>query len=304
MYEQFNTQLAEVKQRMHRLAQLKGSLIPARERLTDQAHIVRGIEDCLADVENQIQSLESFSLRGLMSSLTWKKEAKLDHLREEQFELMPQVEIGEQMLLELEAAVKEIEAEIASLGNVEETYKSICDQKHEQILAEDGEPAAQLREIASQLNAVKNERQAVRKSMQIAKGLMERLRSMSKASGRAKKKMLKHGGLGAIGSVFVDVVHRQGTDGAVRRSRDGLQELTRSIGNLYLASGSERDAELARVGAVLSHSNTDLSGVSAAVSPILDLICRARGLLQSKLDEAEATVTSLEAQRIELVLNA
>ena len=178
MYEELNAQLAEAKERLCRLTQLKASLIPARERLTDQAHVVRGIEDCLADVEDQIQSLESFTLKGLMSSLTWKKEPALDQLREEQFQLMPQVEIGEQMLLELEAAVKEIEAEMISLSNAEETYKALCDRKAEQILAEGGHSAVQLQEITTQLNAAKNERQSLRKSIQIAKSLIARLRGM------------------------------------------------------------------------------------------------------------------------------
>ncbi len=304
MYEQLNAQLAEARVRIDRLAKLKASLIPARERLINQAHIVKGIEDCLADVEDQIRSLESFTLKGLMSSLTWKKEAKLDHLREKMLELMPQVETGEQMLLEMETAVKEIVAEIASLGNSEETYKTLRNQKCEQILAESGEPAAYLHEIASQMNAAKNERQSLRKSLQIANSLIGRLRSMSKASGRAKKKMLKHGGLGAIVGVAANTVHRHAAEGVVHRAGDGLSELARSIENLKLLHGSERDAELARLGVMIGHSHADLSGVSTTASSILDLICLATGLLQTKLDEVESTVASLEAQRIELIENA
>jgi len=304
VYEQLNAQLAEARVRIDRLAKLKASLIPARERLINQAHIVKGIEDCLADVEDQIRSLESFTLKSLMSSLTWKKEAKLDLLREKMLELMPQVETGEQMLLGMESAVKEIEAEIASLGNSEETYKTLRNQKCEQILAESSEPAAQLHEIAAKMNAAKNERQSLRKSLQIANSLIGRLRSMSKASGRAKKKMLKHGGLGAIVGVAANTVHRHAAEGVVHRAGDGLSELARSIENLKLLHGSERDAELARLGVMIGHSHADLGGVSTTASSILDLICLATGLLQSKLDEVESTVASLEAQRIELIENA
>lgn len=304
MYEQLNAQLAEAKVRLSRLAQLKASLIPARERLTKQAHVVKGIEDCLADVEDRIRSLESFTLKSLMSSLARKKEAKLDHLREVMLELMPQVEIGEQMLLEMEAGVKEIEAEIASLGNSEEMYKTLRDQKCAQILAESGEPAAQLHEIAAQINTAKNERQSLRKSIQIAKNLIERLRSMSKASGRAKKKMLKHGGLGAIVGVAANTVHRHAAEGVVHRAGDGLSELARSIENLKLLHGSERDGELARLGVMIGHSHADLGGVNTTASSILDLICQATGLLQSKLDEVESMVASLETKRIELIENA
>jgi chromosome segregation ATPase len=302
MYAQLNAQLADTKEKLDRLKRLKASLIPAQERLTAEAHHVQGIENCLAEVEDQIQSLESFSLQSVMDSIMWRKEGKLNHLREELARLSPEVETGERTLLELDSAVKEIEAEIASLGNAEETYKTICDQKCVQILANGGEPAAQLQDLSSQLNAAKHERQSLRKSMQIAKNLIERLRSMTKAVGRAKGKMI-HGGIGAIASAAVNTVHLKGADGSIRRAREGLQEFARSIEALNVVSGCERDEELVRLGTVLAHSNADLGG-GGTLSPLIDVIHQALGLVQTKLDEVEPTVASLEAQRVEIVENA
>ena len=302
MYEQLNSQLNDAKEQLARHVQLKASLAPARERLTAEAHRVQRIENCLAEVERRIQSLESFTLQSLISSVTWKKEGELDHLRSERARLSPQIESGERSLLELEAAVREIESEMTSLNHAEEFYKSICNQKHEQILADNGEPAAPLHEIAAQLSTAKHERQLLRRSTSIAKSLIDRLRSMTKASGRAKKKMIHGGGIGALASAAINTAHQKAAGGAVDRAREGLREFVRSIETLGIVSTSERDAELVRLGTVLAHSIADVGGGTR--SPLIDVIHQAIGLIQTKLEETESVVASLEAQRIELVENA
>ena len=303
MDTQINAQLVEAKEQLDRLAILKASLAPSREQLTAEAHRVQGIEICLAEVEEQIQSLKSFTLQSVIDSLLWRKEGKLNHLREELGRLEPEYQAGESALLELDAGVRELETEITSLGRVEETYKALCDQKCEQILTDGGEPAAQLQEIDSQLGVAKNERQALRKAVHIAKSLNGRLLSMSKATGRATSKMIHGGGIGAIASATINTVHEKGAEGSVRRAQEGLQELGRSIEALHVAPGCERDEELVRLAAVLANSNTDLHG-NTTLSPLIDVIHQALGLVQSKLDEVEPTVATLEAQRIELIENA
>jgi division protein CdvB (Snf7/Vps24/ESCRT-III family) len=303
MYVQLNAQLAEAKEQLARLAQLKASLAPAREHLTEEAHRVQGIENRLAEVENQIQSLESFSLQSVMDSLMCRKEGKRNHLREELARLSPKVEAGERTLLELDSAVKEIEAEIASLSNTEETYKTICDQKSEQILADGGEPAKQLEESATQLTVATNKRQSLHKCFQVAKNLVDRLRTMGSAWGRANTKKMRYGPLGVIGYVAVNAIQRQSAGPAVRRAREGLQEFAHSIEALNIVSGCARDEELVRLGTVLAHSNADLDG-GGTLSPLIDVIHQAIGLVQNKLEELEPTVASLETQRLELIENA
>ncbi|MEK7730459.1 MAG: hypothetical protein AAB363_01240, partial [Planctomycetota bacterium] len=86
-------------------------------------------------------------------------------------------------------------------------------------------------------------------------------------------------------------------------AREGLQEFARSIEALNVVSGCERDEELVRLGTVLAHSNADLGG-GGTLSPLIDVIHQALGLVQTKLDEVEPTVASLEAQRVEIVENA
>jgi len=297
---ELNAQLVEAKGQLDRLGELKAALAPSRERLTAEAHRVQRIETCLAEVEGQIQSLESFTLQSVIDSLLWRKEGKLNHLREELAKLEPEYQAGKNALLELDASVRAIEAEITSLGRAEETYKALCDQKHDQILGNGGEAATKLQEIASQLCVAKNERQALRKSIHIAKNLLERLLSMSKAAGRATSKMIHHGGIGALATAAINTVHQKGADGSVRRAREGLQEFARSLESLNVAPGCERDGELVRLAAVLANSNTDLNG-STTLSPLIDAIHQALGLVETKLDEVEPTVTSLEAQRIELI---
>ena len=303
VYAQLNAQLAEAKEQLDRLGKLKASLAPAREQFTDEAHRVQRIEDCLAAVEGQIQSLESFTLQSVIDSLLWRKEGKLKHLREELDRMSPEMETGDQTLLELDTGVKEIEAEIASLNNAEEAYKALCDQKCEQILADGGEAAKQLEESAAQLNVAKNKRQSLRKCLQVAKNLVDRLRTMGSALGRANTKKMRYGPLGVIGYVAVNAIQRQGAGPAVRRAREGLQEFARSIEALNVVSGCERDGELVRLATVLAHSNADLDG-GVMLSPLIDVIHQALGLVQSKLDEVEPTVASLEAQQIELIENA
>ena len=83
--------------------------------------------------------------------------------------------------------VKGIEAELTSLSNAEETYKALCEQKGEQILAEGGQPAVQLQDIGGKLNTAKNERQALRKSLQIAKGLTERYLSVEEQRAKIRR---------------------------------------------------------------------------------------------------------------------
>jgi len=303
MYEQLNAQLAEAKEQLARLAQLKASLAPARERLTEEAHRVQGIEHYLAEVERGIQSLESFTLQNVIDSLMWRKEGKLNHLREELARLSPAVEIGDRTLVELDATVKKIEAEVAELSIAGETYRVMCDRKSEQLTADGGEAAVQLEDLSERFKAAKNERRSLRKSLQLAKNLTDRLRAMGSALGQAKTKKMRYGPLGVIGYVAVNAIQRQSAEPVVRRAREGLQEFASSIEALNVVSNCERDGELVRLATVLAHSNADLDG-GGTLSPLIDVIHQALGLVQSKLDEVEPTVASLEAQRIEIIENA
>ncbi len=308
VYEELDVQIAQAKERLRRLGQLRASLAPACERLTEEARRVQRIEDCLAEVECQIQSLESFTLQSLLDSLLWKKEGKLNHLREELARLGTEYETGGRNLLELDAAVKEIEAEIAELSNAEAAYKALCDQKYTQILAEGGEAAKQLEELATQLNAAKNKRQSLRKCLQVAKNLIDRLRTMGSALGRANTKKMRYGPLGVIGYVAVNVVQRQSAGPAVHRVCDGVEELCRCIAALPLRKECARDVELARLAASIDAFRGELSGSklerdSGFISLIMEQIHLATCLLEALLDEVEPTVGSLEARRTELIEN-
>ena len=309
MYAQLNAQLAEAKEQLDRLGKLKASLAPAREQFTDEAHRVQRIEDCLAAVEGQIQSLESFTLQSVIDSLLWRKEGKLKHLREELDRMSPEMETGDQTLLELDVGVKEIEAEIASLNNAEEAYKALCDQKCEQILADGGEAAKQLEESAAQLNVAKNKRQSLRKCLQVAKNLIDRLRTMGSALGRANTKKMRYGPLGLIGYVAVNAIQRQSAGPAVQRVCDGVEELCRCIAALPLRKECARDVELARLAALIDACRGELSGSklerdSGFIPLIMEQIHLATCLLEAILDEVEPIVTSLEVRRLQLIETA
>jgi chromosome segregation ATPase len=307
VFEELNAELAETKDRLNRLGELKASLAPARERLTEEAHRVQRMEDCLAEVEGQIQAMQSFTLQSLIDSLLWRKEGKLNHLREELARLQPEFEVGEQTLRALDTEVKAIETEAAGLSDAEGRFKALCERKREQILAEGSEAAKALEQLASHLGAAKNERQALRKAAQLAKSLVERVRTMSKAQHRAQNKKMYGGGGGILGSAvnaLNNTIQQEGADVHVRRLREGLEEISCSILGLAAQDGCERDAELARVATLIAQAGATLNSFGGATAPLLDLICQAQGLLQTKVDEVEPTITSLEARRIELIENA
>ena len=283
-----------------RLGRLRASLAPAREHLAAEAHRVQRIENNLADVEARIQELQSFTLQNILDSLMWKKEGKLNALREELSKLEPDCEAGERELLELDASVRRIESEVTVLSNAEEVYKNLCDRKNDQILAAGGESAERLQDVTSRLNAAKSERQTLRKCLHVGRNLIERLQSMSKALGRAKNKMMHGGPLGALGNLAVKAVHKQTADPVVRRAREGLGEFARSLESLKHDPTCERDGELVRLGAVLGQSQGDLDKENGIPS-LMEVIHQAIGLLGTKLDEVEPTVASLEARRIELI---
>jgi hypothetical protein len=309
VYEELDVQIAGAKERLHRLGELRASLAPTCERLTQEARRVQRIDDCLAEVECQIQVLESFTLQSLLDSLLWKKEGKLNHLRDELARLRPEYETGERNLLELDAAVEATEAEIADLSNAEDIYKALCDQKYTQILAEGGEAAKQLEELATQRNAAKNKRQSLRKCLQVAKNLIDRLRTMGSALGRANTKKMRYGPLGVIGYVAVNAIQRQSAGPAVQRVCDGVEELCRCIAALPLRKECARDVELARLAASIDAFRGELAGSklerdSGFISLIMEQINLATCLLEAVLDEVEPIVTSLEAERLQLIENA
>ncbi len=303
MYEELNAQLAEARERLDRLSQLRASLAPAREQLATEAHRVRQIENCLDEVEEKIKTLESFSFQSLLDSLLWKKEGKLNYLREELARLEPACETGERTLLELDAAVKEMEAEIAALSDAEKTYKDLCDQKCEQILSDHSESAVELEGISAQLNGLKSERQALRKCLQLGKNLIERILSRNKALGRVENKMMHGGPLGVLGAVAVNAVHRKTAAPVINRAREGLGEFAHCLETLPMAADSERDRELVRMASVLAQSGADLNG-NETQSVLIDLIHQAQGLVQSKLDEVEPIVASLEVDRTAIIERA
>ena len=304
-------QLSVAKGNLDRLASLRANLAPARERLAEKAYRTQGIENSLREIGDRIDALKSLTFSAIIESLLWRKEKTLNALMDELAQLESEHAAADSELTQLERDLAALEQEVLQFPGAEATYKKLCQERCQEILARRTASATELAKVLGELDEFKVQRQALRKAQQIGKHTLERLDSMINATGRARSKMLRGAASGILIHAAVNAVQGQSAAGAVKRVHEGLTGFGESIAGLRLRQSCESDSRLAQLGALLRDPQGSLAAEfsvfaqnSAKTSAVTDHLMEALAILDDMLEEVELAAGDLERRRDEVITSA
>ena len=155
MLEDLNTRIEEAKRRLAEQQQLKGKLPSVQENLTKEAHRLRMLEYQLGQANDDLKALESVTLACLMEWLLGRKEQKLAKRREEAAELQREYDECVDIIAALDGEVQVIERQLEPLGNADEVYQTLCDEKQRLILEQGMDASSRLNDLANDLSHAK-----------------------------------------------------------------------------------------------------------------------------------------------------
>jgi hypothetical protein len=304
-----NTYVAAAKERLVEWQEVKASLPPARERLSEQAHRLRRVEACVDEVEQKVRALESFTLTGLIDSLLGQKQRKLDERRAELEEFEKQLKESESAFTAVEQQVQALEAQLAQLEGAEAAFGAACEQQAQVVLASGGAAAAQLHKTSEELAAAQAVFRTAQKAMETGRQLSKHLESLERAVRNAKHNKAMSGSLrGAVGSIIKESVASMGPKSAIRYVADAAQRFVCELGELPLTDHQD-DVDLARIRAELEtfhvRLTAELSGFAAweqiETLPVQQQVREALSHLKDWSNELQPTVAALEQQRHEII---
>lgn len=309
MYDDLNTRLEDAKRQLDRQQRLKQKLPLARENLTKDAHRLRMLEYQLQQVTEDLAALESVTLSSFVEWLLGRKERKLTEGREKVGELQKNHDECVGTIATLDKELHELEQQLEQLGNVDETYQTLCDDKRRLIIEQGADASGRLGSLAEGLGKAKIEIRKVKTAIQTGEHLLERLCSMTRNAGRARNNTVRSTGVGAIAAIATNAINRRGVRGSVNHAEEGLARFGQILGELDLSSDSLTDLSLAGLGPVISASCAELSVGGAirdcgAAGPFLDTVQEAIGHLREKSKQMEQHIRDIEQEQRTLIENA
>ncbi len=309
MFDDLNTRLEDAKRQVDQQQRLKQKLPLARENLTKEAHRLRMLEYQLQQVTDDLTALESVTLSSFVEWLLGRKERKLTEGREEVAELQKNYDECVDTIATLDKELHELEQQLEQLGNVDETYQTLCDDIRRLIIEEGTDASGRLGSLTEGLGRAKTEIRKVKTAIQTGEHLLERLCSMTRTAGRARNNTVRSTGVGAIAAVATNAINRRGVRGSVNRAEEGLARFGQILGELDLSSDTPTDLALAGLGPVICASCAELSVGGAirdrgAAGPFLDTVQEAIGHLREKSKEMEQHIRDIEQEQRTLIENA
>ncbi|MHC4695863.1 MAG: hypothetical protein ACYTFA_03860 [Planctomycetota bacterium] len=306
MLEDLDAQFEEAKRKLTESDQLKRRLPAERESLTKEVHRLRSLEYELEQATDEVRTLESLTLASLMESLMGRKERTLAEKREGVAKLQQQYDGCVDIVAELDGGVQEIEHQLEQLGNADEVYQALCEEKQRLIIEEGYDAEGRLNGLAEELSHARAELHKVKTAIQTGEHLLERLHSMTRATGRVRSKTFAALGVNVITAAATSAIASQGARGSVNRAGEGLERFDRILSELDLTGGTPTDLALANLGPVISASCPELSlggavSGSGAAAPFLDVVQEAVGHLREKSKEMQQQIRQIDEERRTLI---
>lgn len=301
--------LAQAAGQMDRVRDLRASLPSAREKLTEQTHLVNRLEACLEGVMRKLAELESFSLGGLLASMVGGKEKKIDDFRAQVAEYETQFTSAAQQLASLEQKVSEIEDELAQLGDPAKALSDLRDEKAASILARGDARADELRRLSDEWNNARAVSAKIEKSAEAGRQLLKHLESLDRAVRNAKgNRRLSGGGAGVVGKIITNAVAGMGPKSVLRFVHDGVRRFNAEVGEIPVTDHPD-EQDLMRIRAELQafgeRLSVEMSGLTSwdqiATLPVEQDVRAALHHLKSMSANLKPTLDALDQQRAALI---
>jgi len=308
-----NRRIQEAKECVEQRQSLARALPAAQERRTLECNQLLALETALDEIDANIKALESFTLTGFLEGLFGRKEHKLSEARDERYTLQEQFDECARAVEDIDAEVKDIAKRISEIGDADDAYQFLCDQKHNLIVERADASAAQLEELCLQIEGAKTRRHSLATAIRIGKNALERLHSMTKTLGRARNKMLQRGSVAEqVLCAPFNQASKKIAQGAVDRAEDGVVQFHQLLDELDLSGDELADAEIKRLKPALAELNAELAAKSmevllddsVTVGSLLGVVQEISGHLKDKLKETESRVDAFQRQRLDLIESA
>lgn len=302
-------QISDARQTIERREAVEARLAEAREDRTSAEYRLEALTTYVEQAEAVVQDLESSSIGTLLSTLTGSRERKvaakqmeLQSLQEKQQETIDQLNV-------LKSEVASLETELTNIANVAETYEALCRQRQSEVLAGGGASAAKLKELTADADRLSEIERQCKSAIESGETVVERIRAMAGAVGRAKNKMIMPSALGALGQVTLGAIAAKGADPAVKRVSEGLEQFHEKLQAIDCSANTDLDMEITRVTTDVEQSCVEISGTSAArlawgggmEAVIQELVFNVLGLVKGKLDRVEQALKENRKQQQRLL---
>jgi len=297
----FEEQLAEAHRRVNREQELRGALPGLEEQLKAELYALSQLELAMESLTQELRSLESFSLAGLAASLLGGKEQKIAERQEQLAELNAEHEKCNAAIHALQQESSRLQGELTELSDARQFLDSLLSDRQSAYLDAGGEKAERLSRILDGIEDLHESHRRIDRAIEAGRHLLERLHSMTLATGRTRQRAMQSHQVGAIGALLVNSVTRYTAKGSVDRAQDGVQRFCDAVGQLSFDEQDPIDGEIVRLSAVVSELHSDLVGGSAygegAAGPLLDAAIELVGHLEEKRDRQAGPMSTLEADR-------
>jgi len=313
MFDEINARLEQARTQRDQQQALRGSLPRLHEELKRETYRLESLESCLAEVEEQVRKLESASLGALVASLMGNKAAQLAERKHELADFQQQFDACAAVVAELTDKFERAQSGLSDDEAAASEYDALIEEKQKLILDGPVERAEQLAEVLNSIDQAKQYRSGVERAVQSGHHASERMHTLTKSAGRARKKGISSVAGGVLIAAAVNTAMKGATaKPALKRVAEGLETLHEDINKLEWNPDEPRDQHVLELAAAIAGfaANVQSTGARQLVSdtsslgPVLDAVQETIGHLKDISAEMTDEIKSLEAERTSIVESA
>lgn len=271
---------------MDRLRQL-------REDVTNETYRVQSLEQCLQQAKDAVYALESMTVGSVFATLAGSRDRKLAARQTELRDVQDRYDHAVARLQSLARELESVEPLVASSPQAAHAENPSRADGSADDGRTDRRNAARAPAGDAPAMSTEERRRVLHAAIERGRTLMERLHSLTSATGRARNRSGAGRPLGALGAMAMDAVGAHGARAAVQRVQEGMRAFNDKVAEVEFSEGTELDLELIRLAAETrhfeaelgAHSVTQLVMLGAGEGPLLEHVQNFVGLLDAKLDQ-------------------
>lgn len=182
MFEELNTQLAQLQKKRRAKKRLEARLSKAMKTMAREKDRLRTLKQGLSRERADVDRLEGLSLTGMFHQILGSREKKLDKERQEFLAAKLKHDECLRSIVALEREAMSVKDQIRSLGDPEAEYAATLKNKENLILKAEDQRLAQISERLADLQAdIKELDEAVDEGQKALAGLEEVISSLKRA---------------------------------------------------------------------------------------------------------------------------
>ncbi len=178
MFEQFNQQLAAVREKQRKQEKLKSSLSMAQENLKTEQTRLKALEQDLYKEDADVKKLEGLSLSGLFYSVLGSKNEQLDKERQEYLAAKLKFDKCEYTISSLQREIAYLTQQLAQFEDLDAQYKSILERKEKLISTAGDENARRLIQLSENLANVGADVRELKEAVNAGNEVLSNLNSL------------------------------------------------------------------------------------------------------------------------------